>query len=186
MKNVEYKIDYIDLNKLLREIIGDELELDEKNANEKIRNLYFDKSKQMKKLDKIIKETEKNNNENYKALQFKNDVEIFKNASSILLNLFINESNILSIECNDLISELVLNDDIQQVLKDELPSLRKISEYIHSKENVTVDTTDMIGMIFETINNMDFEQLNEVEYFKKLDKAFKEFYEDGEVDEMFD
>ena len=186
MAEVTYKIDYNDLNELLREISNEDLELNKENANERIRKLYFERFKQVKQLDAAITDTVEYRKKQHRALQLETDAEIFHNATAILLNLFINENNVLTVEYSDLLSELIVNVEIQQILKEELPSLREISEYIHSKDNVTVDTTDMIGMIFETIDNMDFEKLDDVEFFKILDKAFKEFYEDGEVDEMFD
>lgn len=165
-----YIIDYDELNKRLKEIIGEDLEIDEKNAKDKIKKLYYDRMMRKEKLNYIIDNTSKYQNENSKILNFENDIKIFYNATEILLNLFNSENEIISIENYELVYELIVNTAIKEILKEDIPNLMKISEYIQEKDISNI--VDCINNLFTTI---DFDKINQTQFFTIINDEIEDF-----------
>ena len=184
MKSI-FLIDYKDLNKELKEIIGEDLNINEYNARDKLRDLYFNRIMKLEKLNFIIDKTSQYQNEYSKVLDFENDKQVFYNATEILINIFNYEKDIIWSENWELVMDLVIRNDIQQILEDDIPNLIKISEKIESKNNYRVDVTGIVETIVSLFEIVDFDKINEDKFFNKINKEISIFLNDEEIEKLF-
>ena len=166
-------IDYEELNKRIKEITGEELSIDKNNANKKLKNLFFERIIKMSKLNYSIDSTSKYQKDNSKIIEFENDEKIFYNATEILLNVFNYEKDIILSENYNLFLELIISNDVQQILKDDIPNLIKISQYIQINFNIDIaNIAENILNLFETI---DYEKLTINDFFTIINDELERF-----------
>lgn len=184
MKSI-FLIDYKDLNKELKEIIREDLNINEYNARDKLRDLFFNRIMKLEKLNFIIDKTSQYQNEYSEVLDFENDKQVFYNATEILINIFNYERDIIWSENWELVMDLVIRNDIQQILEDDIPNLIKISEKIESKNNYRVNITSIVETIVSLFETVDFDKINKDKFFNKINKEISIFLNDKEIEKLF-
>lgn len=183
MNNVKYLIDYNELNKRISDIVGENLEINEENAKEKLKKLYHTKSIRMLKLNLALSKIDEIDEEYLDLLEFETDKETVFHSGSILFNVFNRDFELIEKENIKLFFELIFNNEIQQILENELPSLIKISDYFEEKNCKRVDVTKIIDAIFDLFYVIDIFKISEDKFFEEMNKELDKFLSEKRIDD---
>lgn len=182
MSNIIYLIDYDNLSKRISEIIGEEIEIKEENAREQLRKLYYTKVIKMMKLNLTLTHIDEIEEEHIEMLEFETDRETVYHSTAILFNVFNREYQLIEHENVKLFFELICNNEIQQILKEEIPILIEISSYIEEKNCKSIDVSEIIEDIFDKFFFIDIFNINEDKFFEEINKELDKFFKEGKVD----
>ena len=182
MNNVKYLIDYEELSKRISDIIGEDIEINENNAKEKLKNLYYTKSIKMMKLHFAVSKIDFIDEEYAELLEFETDKETVFHASAILFNVFNRDCQLIEQENVKLFFELIFSNEIQQILEDEMASLIKISDYIEEKNCKRIDVSEIIEAIFDLFFEIDIFKISEDEFFEEINKELEKMLSESKID----
>lgn len=180
--NITYLIDYDNLSKRISEIIGEEIEIKEESAREQFKKLIHTKIIKMMKLNLALTHVDEFDEEHVELLEFETDRETVYHSAAILFNVFNREYQLIEQENIKLFFELICNNEIQQILKEEIPILIEISNYIEEKNCDKVDVSEMIEDIFDMFFFIDIFNINEDKFFEEINKELDKFFTEGKVD----
>lgn len=180
--NIIYLIDYENLSKRISEIIGEDIEIKEENAKELLKKLYYTRVIKMMKLNLALTHIDEIEEEHIEMLEFETDRETIYHTTAILFNVFNREYQLIEQENIKLFLDLICNNEIQQILKEEIPVLIEISNYIEEKKCKTIDVSDIIENIFDKFFFIDIFNIDEDKFFEEINKELEEFYKEGKID----
>ena len=180
--NIIYLIDYDNLSKRISEIIGEDIEIKEENARELLKKLYYTRVIKMMKLNLALTHIDEIEEEHIEMLEFETDRETIYHTTAILFNVFNREYQLIEQENIKLFLDLICNNEIQQILKEEVPVLIEISKYIEEKKCKTIDVSDIIENIFDKFFFIDIFNIDEDKFFEEINKELEDFYKEGKID----
>lgn len=182
MNNITYLIDYEELSKKISEIIGENIEITPENAREKLKKLYYTKVIKMMKLNLALTNVDEFDEEHAELLEFESDRETVYHSTAILFNVFNREYQLVEQENVKLFFELICSNEIQQILKEEIPILIKISNYIEEKNCKRIDVSEIIEDIFDMFFFIDIFNISEDKFFEEINKELDKFFTEGKID----
>lgn len=188
MRNVNVIMDYDVLNKLLEDITGENLELNRKNAKNKIMKLYYEKALKMQNLNILIDCICENHSEGIGMIETAGDAKIYCNTMNTARILLEKEyDNTMNMYLRLMIN-LIVDDNILEILKDDMPNLVQINNIMNDldEEYSGCDLSEIIEKVVDYIENFFIDDMSKEEFFELVDNLLDEFANEERIREFYE
>lgn len=190
MRNVIVKTDYEQLNELFEDILGKDFEINELNAKEKIKEIYYDRALKIRKIYNLRDEIEEHHSNGVQIFDKSEDCKLFCNTmcnAEILLEKQLEKTIMENIR---LVINLIIDDNILEILEEDMPNLIEINNIMNEieleQDDFRCDLSDISEKILNIMEKEYIEDINKEELFTMINNSLKEFVNKEKIKELYD
>ena len=189
MRNVIVKTDYEQLNELFEDILGKDFEINELNAKEKIKEIYYDRALKIRKIYNLRDEIEEHHSNGVQIFDKSEDCKLFCNTmcnAEILLERQLEKTIMENIR---LVINLIIDDNILEILEEDMPNLIEINNIMNEieleQDDFRCDLSDISEKILNIMEKEYIEDINKEELFTMINNSLKEFVNKEKIKELY-